>query len=222
MAQATVMNERETDVLLLGSSHFARRHHFHENFMEQARTSEHVGVVEISSTSGGHLTSLHLNRVSRFVKDRPPYHPIVIMVMLACNAIRKKPNDLIPLIKIHMDLITLLRPHKNVLLVLCGVLPCPRTHKWTAVPFNAMDTVFQGLAAAYAPNVTFLSVSRHFMTINSDVKKHLFKDGLHLNHVGADILVTEMVKCLHQFVKTECDRCSGQHGPIGPFHTPLF
>lgn len=186
--------QNKTDYLLLGSSHFSERHHFKKQFLEE-RKDDRIGDITISSVSGGHLTQRSIDFALDFVYQRR-HRPLIIIVMLACNAVRQNiPNNRI--MQRHARLLECLKNYSHVRVVLCGLIPCPRTDPWTKKTFKDLNLNMKSLASGGA---SFFNTARFFVH-EGQIKTYLFKDGLHLNKEGSHLLVSR----LHVFLERMLD-----------------
>ena len=180
------MADARTRVLMLGSSHFSEHHHFKNLFKYVAGLHPRVRSVAVRAASGGSLDHTTLDSMHDFITSNPPARPLLIMVMLACNFIRSHPTELPVIISRHEDLIKQAGKYPNVQVVLCGLIPCPRTDHWTREPFRQMNKALKQLANDHL-NVCYFNTPYLFVS-NEIIIRNYFSDGLHLNYYGATML----------------------------------
>ena len=185
--------DSKPNLLLLGSSHFSSRHGFQECFLKRVGKTE-FDHISITSVSGGKLNDSIICHALRYVESHPPTKQIIIIVMMAGNAIRKWPRSH-QMVSTHERMLSFFERKPNVEIILCGVLPTPRIDHYTRVPFLLVNSTFKEMAINRAPRVHYFSTASHFVDSNN-IKEHLYKDGLHLTNHGAEILIEE----LYQFI----------------------
>ena len=78
--------------------------------------------VSISSTSSGSLDIPTIAHEVRYVKNHPPTKQIIIVVMMAGNAIRRSPRSH-GMVQLHEQMLAYMERFPNVEVILCGLLP---------------------------------------------------------------------------------------------------
>ena len=188
----------ETAVYLAGSSHFAERHHFKTTFIHHHPQSSRIKSIDVQSVSGGYLNNNWLTHMDHFVQTHPPSQQILFVVMLACNAVRRSPHNIDPILAMHAKLVDKFKYNVNVRFVMCGLIPSPRSNLKTRAAFTQVDAAFEQIATSNPGRVRYFPTA-HLFIKQRQINYNLFSDGLHLNPEGASKLIFE----LHTFIR-EC------------------
>lgn len=186
----------KTDILFVGSSHFGSHHGF-KGPLVRSNSHPKIGQARVISLSGGFLDKIKI----RLVKEQALFlhnnTPLLIVLMMSCNFLRKFPNQVEEIYQTHCDLLSDLWAFNNIKVILCGCIPSPRTHYYTQEPFNTLDRMFESLAAAQSPKIRFFNTAELFTRgVSHKLRHDLYKDNLHLNKLGSSILVGR----LHEFI----------------------
>ncbi len=184
----------KTDLLFFGSSHFNSRHNFGGKLL-QTNSNPNIGQIKIISYPGKYLGKAEIESIIDHILCYKG-SKLMIILMLSCNFLRKYPEKIKEIFENHCELIEKLKPFSFVKILLCGSIPSPRTVSFTEKPFQELDSKFQILAGTLGTKALFFDTAKLFTNINGTLRLELFKDGLHLNREGADILNTH----LHDFI----------------------
>ena len=168
-----------------------------DGFLKRAGNTDFDHVC-VSSTSGGSLDIPTIAHAVRYIKNHPPTKQIIIIIMMAGNAIRRSPRSH-GMVQLHEQMLAYMERFPNVEVILCGVLPTPCTDHFTKIPFLLVNAAFKEMAINRAPRVHYFSTASHFVAANR-IKEHLYKDDLHLTNFGAEILIEELLRFIHTVV----------------------
>ena len=187
------MNCPSVKLLYIGSSHFSNHRHF-KPLVDDLRQGNAIKDVTISALPGGSLDTHVINMAYNYVKNSSTYQ-VLIILMMACNAIRKKPNSH-TMEEMHNKLFSTLKEFTNVTYLLCGCIPSPRGINFNISAYHNFDKFLFETAKESPGQVYFFDTANLFYG-KQGLKTFMFnRDGIHLNKEGAHILVMT----LHFFI----------------------
>ena len=184
------------NIMYVGSSHFSPRRHF-GNHLQGPYWSPRIGKMLTLFGIGSYLEKKFMKQIMHEIREHFPKDcTLIVAVMLSCNWLRSHPEDLDSIYQAHVTLISKLWDLTHVRLVICGNLPCPKTHHYTKIPFRRLDGMLRKLQESHTPKMKFFDTAPFFMENehrkNEKIKHYLFEDRLHLNNAGADLLSREL------------------------------
>ena len=184
----------KTNLLLLGSSHFAAHRHFKDHF-ENLYHGPEVGSVTVTAHPGKSLDLIFIERVCVQIDNlKHQGRPLILVVMFACNGVRANPTNH-SMVALHDHLLHRLKSDDHVKVVLCGLVPSkdPALQE----KFTEMDRAFYKLTTDYPSSALFFDTASIFATKRGYEYSPLCRDGVHLTPGGASLLVTS----LHFFIQ---------------------
>lgn len=200
----------ETSIYMAGSSHFSDRHYFKTPFINYRHQSSRIKEIEVHSISGGYLDQSWIHDMKRFVRSQSSDQQILIVVMLACNAIRKDPKDIGPILRTHDHMIRAFRHRWNVRIILCGAISSPRSDPRTRISFTRLDGALQDLASESPQSIRYFPTNSLFMK-DDKIDTALFADRLHLTARGARKLIAALHDFIHECLGVHYIRGTGIH-----------
>ena len=200
----------ETKIYMAGSSHFAERHHFMTPFINYQHQSPRIKDIQVHSISGGYLDQSWIKDMKRFVRSQKRDQQILFVVMLACNAVRRDPTDIKPILRAHDQMIIAFRHRWNVRIILCGTIPSPRSDPRTRIPFTRLNESFQDLASESPRSVRYFPTAPLFMK-DGQIDSSLFSDRLHLTVRGAHKLIVALHEFIYECLDVHYTRGTGRH-----------
>ena len=184
----------KTNLLLVGSSHFAAHRNF-KNHFEKLYHGPEVGSVIVSAHPGKSLNLDFIEHIFSQIENRKHQgRPLIIVVMFACNGVRSAPTNhaMVPL---HAHLLRRLQTENHIKVILCGLIPSKNLS--LQEKFTDTDRAFHRLTADYPSSTLFFDTASLFGTQQGYKYSPLCRDGVHLTPEGANVLVTTLHFFIH-------------------------
>ena len=173
-----------SNVLLIGCEHFSRKHGFPQHFPNFQNKSRNINSVTFKSKKG----SLDLHVIKTIIDIiHADLSPIIIVLMMACDAVLEKPDYLGDIATMHRNLMVHLTLYPHARIILCSLLPHPPTFTWSQQPFACMDQILLEIADEY-PQADYLDLSRYFL-YGKELVPFNFKPDGNLHIFGVETLV---------------------------------
>ena len=190
------------DLLFIGSSHFSKHRHFMDNMLSR-RLPPLIRSIQIISIPGGQMDFDARCQVAEIAQALPEGRYLIVVSMLACNGVRTQ-GDPLKMKDEHARFVDRYTHDNRVFILLCGLIPRPR--------FPDRDPLFKETDEHLVDVVLYQRTDAlldFFYTASlffeeGFLNNQLFdKDGVHLNSIGAYLLILNLVnrvkKILQQF-----------------------
>ena len=181
------------DLLFLGSSHFSKHRHFMENMLTR-KFPPSIRSVQVISIPGGQMDFNARCHVFEVAQALPDDRHLLVISMMACNGVRT-PEDINEVKREHELLVDRYTDNNRVFILLCGLIPRPRFPARDPL-FKKMDDLLVDVVCFHPKEelLDFFDTASLFFE-EGFLNNQLFdKDGVHLNGIGAYILILNLVK----------------------------
>jgi len=170
-----------------GSSHACDHHFLPSRLKETFFGSEKYEEPVFHASSGLKITKELVKIIQNDMSENQNYSQIHI-ILLGGNNIREgwKPASVAQLLE---QIILASKNAPNSLVILCGLIPSPKTEYKTKDSFILTDKLIIKLAKKFEQNSSFFN-SAKVLTHQGKVKMDCFADGIHLNRFGAKHFTT--------------------------------
>lgn len=177
---------RPVKVTIWSSSHGTERHHLPRAFDELEFYPANFKAPLFRARGGLKIDPQVVDNIITDIKENQGTRQVVV-VILGDNNIRnhQKPYQVSNLIK---RIVTFGNTFPLCCILVVGMIPCPRTNRWTEPLFRETDRLLQTLIEP-KDNCWFIKITKFFKK-HGRLQESLFSDRLHLSPTGAKKLAT--------------------------------